>query len=58
MADALTCPECGEGLEGNLGRVPAFANGDAVRLALECPGCAAMLELAGAGPSIATAEAR
>ncbi|QLG49107.1 hypothetical protein [Natrinema halophilum] len=45
--NVLRCPECDEDLEGNLGRVPAAVDGDAVRVAIDCPGCATSLEFSG-----------
>lgn len=41
----LTCPRCGETLEGDFGKVSARVENGQIRTEIECPYCSAPLEV-------------
>lgn len=56
--DPLRCPACDEPLAGNLGRVPASIDEEAVRVTADCTACAERLEVTAtaAGVDVARLE--
>jgi hypothetical protein len=48
----LSCPECDEPLEENLGKVPAAIGDGLVRLAVDCHACAEQVEVVARQPRV------
>ena len=43
--DELTCPRCGETLEGDFGEVAVSTGDEQIRTEIECPNCGAPLDI-------------